>query len=506
MRWSLGRRLGAGFALPLLILMAVGALAYRTLEGSTETSRSVEHAYQVLDALGDLERMLSEAESWQRGYLISGEESLLQAYQAEIARIPGQRQRVSDLSVDADQRRRLAALGPMIDARLERMKRRAELRRTSSLEATERALPTSEGQKVMNQIRERIAEMDGEQRQLLKERSEANESTTALTERVIVWGTILGFLVVAAAGFFLTRSLTGPILSGVQGIASSASEILAATMQQATGAQEEATAIQETSTTIHEVKQTAQLASQKAQAVAELARKTVQTSQDGRRSAEETLRGMQEAKARMEGIAQRVLGLSEQGQAIGEIIASVNDIAEQSNLLAVNAAIEAAKAGDAGRGFAVVASEVKALAEQSKQATAQVRQILGEIQRATQAAVLATEQGVKASEAGEGLARQAGDSIVQLSQSLAESAQAAQQILATAQEQSAGVDQVAIAMDNIQQVSIQNRAATRQMERAARDLNELAHQFRAVVAGSPNGFMAAKTGRPATEHEEAGAA
>jgi methyl-accepting chemotaxis protein len=171
----------------------------------------------------------------------------------------------------------------------------------------------------------------------------------------------------------------------------------------------------------------------------------------------------------------------------------VNDLAEQSNLLAVNAAIEAARAGEAGRGFAVVAGEVKALADQSKQATAQVRQILGEIQRATQAAVLATEQGVKASDAGEGLSRRAGESIDLLSRGLAEAAQAAQQILATAQEQTVGVDQVATAMDNIRQVSAQNMAATRQMERAARDLNSLAQQFKAMVTGSSNGATAAAT-------------
>jgi methyl-accepting chemotaxis protein len=188
----------------------------------------------------------------------------------------------------------------------------------------------------------------------------------------------------------------------------------------------------------------------------------------------------------MEAIAERILALSEQGQAIGEIIASVNDLAEQSNLLAVNAAIEAARAGEAGKGFAVVAAEVKALAEQSKQATAQVRGILNEIQRATQAAVMAAEQGVKASEAGVGTAAKVGDAIRLLTESVTESAQAAQQILVSAQQQAAGMDQIALAMQNIQQASTQNMASTRQVERAAQDLNELAGRLKALVAASGN--------------------
>jgi methyl-accepting chemotaxis protein len=487
MRWSIGRKLAAGFALPLAILAAVGAVAYHTVSRLDESSRSVEHAHDILEGVAEIRATFAAAEAEQRGFLISGREEFLSRFEADRARIPAILKRLGEGIADPDQQRRLAALRPLIDAKLDRLRRRVEMRRTRDLEAVEAALPTEEGQRFTDQIREATQELDREEREILHARSAENQSRSRATQAVILWGTVLGFVLVSLAGFFITRGITGPIEAGMQGMASSASEILAATTQQASGTQEAAAAIQETTTTVQEVKQTAELSSQKARAVAELVGRTSQASQEGHRAAEETLAGMREAKVRMEGIAQRVLGLSEQGQAIGEIIVTVNDLTEQSNLLAVNAAIEAAKAGEAGRGFAVVASEVKALAEQSKQATGHVRKILGEIQRATQAAVLATEQGVKASEAGEGLARRAGEAIHLLTESLTEASQAAQQIQATAQEQAVGVDQVALAMDNIRQVSTQNMAATRQMERAARDLNELAQRFKVLVAGSREG-------------------
>jgi methyl-accepting chemotaxis protein len=298
----------------------------------------------------------------------------------------------------------------------------------------------------------------------------------------------------AALGGNLNRLIEGlaelvsQIRTAAEEIAAATMEILAATTQQAAGVAEEVTAVQETVTTVDEVKQTTQLVTQKAQVVAEAAQRTTQVAQDGRRAVEESTRAAQEAKTRMEAIAERILTLSEQTQAIGEITATVGDLAEQSNLLAVNAAIEAAKAGEAGKGFAVVAAEVKSLAEQSKAATAQVRGILGEVQRATQAAVMAAEQGVKVSETGAGVAIRAGEAIRLLSENVGESAQAAQQILASAQQQVGGMDQVALAMHNIQQASTQTMASTRQVERAAQDLNELARRLQARAGGRGTGL------------------
>ncbi|MFH2083613.1 MAG: methyl-accepting chemotaxis protein [Pseudomonadota bacterium] len=278
------------------------------------------------------------------------------------------------------------------------------------------------------------------------------------------------------------RQTTRDLHEGIGVIASSSSEILATTTQVASGATETATAVSETTATVEEVKQTAQVASQKARHVSDSAQKVSQVSQSGRKSVEDAIAGMHRIQEQMESIAESIMRLSEQSQAIGEIIATVNDLAEQSNVLAVNAAIEATKAGEQGKGFTVVAQEVKSLAEQSKQATSQVRAILGDIQKATSAAVLATEQGHKAVEAGVKQSSEANDAIRQLAESISEAAQAATQIAASSQQQMVGMDQVALAMENIKQASLQNVAGTRQAESAARNLHELGQKLEQLVA------------------------
>lgn len=274
------------------------------------------------------------------------------------------------------------------------------------------------------------------------------------------------------------RKSTQDINEGVNVLASSASEILATTTQLAAGAAQTSSAVSETTVTVEEVKQTAQVANQKAKYVSESAQKATQSSQSGRKSVGEAIQGMQRVQEQMGSIAESIVRLSEQSQTIGEIIATVNDLAEQSNLLAVNAAIEAAKAGEQGKGFAVVAQEIRSLAEQSRQASAQVRVILGDIQKATSAAVLATEQGNKAVEAGVKQSAEAGESIRLLDSIITEAAQAATQIAASGQQQVVGMDQVALAMENIKQASLQNVAGAKQAENAAQNLNELGQKLK----------------------------
>lgn len=274
------------------------------------------------------------------------------------------------------------------------------------------------------------------------------------------------------------RQLMKETNAGIATLSAAASEILAGTMQVSAGASETAAAVSETTATVEEVKQTALLASQKARTVSESAQTATQTVEIGRRAIEGGVEGMEIAQEQMESIAETIVKLSERSQAIAEIIATVSGLAEQSNLLAVNAAIEAAKAGEQGKGFAVVAQEVKDLADQSRQATRQVRQILSDIQKAISAAVMTTEQGARTVASGAAQTAEAGNAIKNLSEGISDAAQAAAQIAATSQQQLAGMDQVALAMENIKQVSAENAAGSRQSEASAQNLHELGRKLK----------------------------
>jgi methyl-accepting chemotaxis protein len=277
------------------------------------------------------------------------------------------------------------------------------------------------------------------------------------------------------------KGFTKETMESINVLSTSASEILASTSQLSSGAAETSTAITETTTTIEEVKQTSQLATQKAKMVSDSANNAAQISATGKKSVEETVIFINRIHEQMELIGDTIVRLSEQSQSIGEIAATVSDLAEQSNLLAVNAAIEAAKAGEFGKGFGVVAQEVKSLAEQSKQASGQVRVILNDVQKSISAAVMATEQGSRAVESGVKQSKETGETIRLVLDAITETSQSATQISVTAQQQIVGMNQVAQAMENIKEASLQNLSSTKQAETAARSLHEMGLRLKQLV-------------------------
>ncbi|MFA6223306.1 MAG: methyl-accepting chemotaxis protein [Desulfomonilaceae bacterium] len=277
------------------------------------------------------------------------------------------------------------------------------------------------------------------------------------------------------------RSQTLEILDGVNILMSASAEISSTTSELAASASETSSAVSETMTTVEELKQTANLSSDKARSVSERSQTAFQIAQSGKKATEETINRMSHIKGQMESIGETVVRLSEQSLSIEEIISAVKDLAEQSKLLAVNASIEAARAGEQGKGFAVVAQEIKILADQSRQATDQVRTILEDIRGSISAVVMATEQGNRAVDAGSRQSQEAGSAIEEVTKSVHDAAQALTVVVASGEQQSIGVEQVSGAMGSIDQAMRQNVEGTRQLETAARNLEQLGQRLKDFV-------------------------
>jgi methyl-accepting chemotaxis protein len=482
---SIARKLALAFSLGPVISILLGGLIYSNTTELGEARKWVAHTREVLERAQLLATKLVDAETGERGYLLTGDDTYLEPYRAAVGQLDKEVNSLGALTADNPrQQARLLALRPMIATKLGELADAIQLRGEKGLDASLAVVRTNRGKHTMDAIRDALRDFSDDETALLKRRDDDAAKISQLTFDAIVYGTAFCVALLALVGFFVARSITGPVSQAVNALAAATGEILAGTTQQASGMEEQATAVAETVSTVDEIMQTAEQANERAKAVAETSRRAGDVSNAGRQAVGESVSVMGNVKDQGESIAQSILRLAEQAQAIGEIIAAVTDVAEQTNLLALNAAIEASRAGEHGRGFAVVAGEIKALADQSKKATSQVRQILGEIQKATNGAVMATEQGTKSIDEAIKTVNQAGTTIQQLADTIAESVLAATQITASVGQQAIGMAQIQQAMQSINQATNQSLASTRQAERAAQDLDQLGIRLKGLLTGA----------------------
>jgi methyl-accepting chemotaxis protein len=476
-------KLMLGFALGPVILAVIGWVAYTNTIALVDSLNRQQRSYQVLQQAEVVSKLLADAETGQRGFLLTGAERYLQPYTAAIAALGSNFTRLADLIADPRQQARLPALRDLARQKTDELAETIALRKEKGAEAALAVVLTDRGKNTMDEIRTLLDQFEAEENNLLAQRSADAARTAQLTFNSITYGTVGSFGLLILIGILMGRSIAIPINRTIEALSSVSAEILAGTSQQAAGMREHSAAVTQTVSTVDEVLQTSEQASQRAKSVSESSQRAADVSQAGRKAVDDSVSAMGTVRDQTGSIAESILTLAEQAQAIGEIIATVNDVAEQINLLSLNAAIEAARAGEHGRGFSVVAAEIKALADQSKKATTQVRQILGEIQKATNAAVMATEQGTKSVSDAIKTVSEAGTTIRMLADIIGAAAQSAAQIAASSGQQATGMRQIHQAMQNISQVSTQHLAATSQSEQAAKHLTVLGASLKQLVAG-----------------------
>lgn len=164
----------SGFSLALLILSAVSAISYHSMARLIETFKWVQHTYEVQVNLESLLSSIKDAEAGRRGYIITGDAKLLEPYNAAIVSIDPQLQKLRKLTGDnPNQQRRLDMLEPLVTEKLDGFKQSLTLPQKQGRNSSLQLTLTEEGKRIMDEIRQKIRQMQDEEEALLKQRSAA---------------------------------------------------------------------------------------------------------------------------------------------------------------------------------------------------------------------------------------------------------------------------------------------------------------------------------------------
>jgi len=271
--------------------------------------------------------------------------------------------------------------------------------------------------------------------------------------------------------------IVGKVRSGAETITVASDEIASGNMDLSSRTEQQAGALEETASSIEELTSTVKQNADNARQANQLAISACDVAVKGGDVVERAVTTMG--------------AISESSKQIVDIIGVIDGIAFQTNILALNAAVEAARAGEQGRGFAVVASEVRNLAQRSAGAAKEIKALIGD--------------SVARVEAGSALVNETGTTMNEIVASVKRVMDIMGEISAASAEQGAGIEQINIAVTEMDTTTQQNAALVEEAAAAAQALREQTVALNEVVgvfkldgdAVVENAVQAGRPGRPA---------
>jgi diguanylate cyclase (GGDEF)-like protein len=194
---SFGTRLAAWFALGFALVCANAAVTYYSIDNLVDAKREVIRNEQALRLLGEVLQHLLDAETGQRGYIITGEERYLEPYNRSTRNLDGRiaalRQQIEN---DPEQSGRIDRLRALVIDKLDELNRTIAARRQQGAEAASRLIQTGAGKVAMDRIRIVIGEMESHERVQLARRAAQADNAITVTVSAVALSTLanLGFL------------------------------------------------------------------------------------------------------------------------------------------------------------------------------------------------------------------------------------------------------------------------------------------------------------------------
>lgn len=194
MKRSFSRNVSIGVWCSLAALVGIGTLSYSTLAGYREAKRWENHTQQVLLTTQSLLSQLKDAELGQRGYLLTQNRQYLQPYEDSIQVVDRTIGRLQSLTQDnSSQQQRLSRINQLVVDHFDLLRKTVKLADQNQFEQARSIVQSNQGQSLMTEIRGLIGEMQNEENQLLKERTNAERNRL----NTIVSLTIPGCLAIA---------------------------------------------------------------------------------------------------------------------------------------------------------------------------------------------------------------------------------------------------------------------------------------------------------------------
>ena len=189
-----------------IVVLVIGVITYNGIVETRAASAWVDHTHQTIDRTRAILSDLKDAETGQRGFILTGNEAYLEPYTNALAALAADTSALRLLTADNSiEQHRLDQLASVISERLDELDTSIALRRTHGLSAAVASLQTNRGKNAMDRIRALVGGMETTERALLSERSVQEERRAEAVTVVLVVGTVAAVLIAIVLNGLLTR-------------------------------------------------------------------------------------------------------------------------------------------------------------------------------------------------------------------------------------------------------------------------------------------------------------
>ncbi|MEQ9877812.1 methyl-accepting chemotaxis protein [Pectobacterium aroidearum] len=504
--WRIGYRLGAGFAILILMLFVVSIFSLSKLSGFQDSARSiVKDVYpQTVDSNSLIDNVNSILVAYQRLMLVSGEDKIKE----NVDRVNGFRQEIGrlldKLESQTVEERSVSQLRTIRAIRTEFLKSGDKIiseviagNRDAAIEEFNNNLNVTQRQ-YRDAVRQLVNYQDDAMDTSVEAMAEVYSETRIILLLILALGAVFGALI----AWSITRSVTRPIQQalqvadrvaqgdltsritvtskdetglllqsldhmntslstivgqvrdGAETISTAASQIAAGNQDLSARTEEQASSLEETAASMEQLTSTIKNTAENTQQATDIANKA---SGAAKQSGDV-----------MVSVTQKMRGIRDSSQRMAEIIGVIDGIAFQTNILALNAAVEAARAGEQGRGFAVVAGEVRSLAQRSATAAREIKDLIDDSVSKIQEGMSLVDTAEETMGGLTGYVRDVNEIISEISQA--------------SREQSDGINQMNLAVGQIDTTTQQNAALVEESASAALSLQAQASVLAEAVS------------------------
>ncbi|MBD2500813.1 methyl-accepting chemotaxis protein [Anabaena azotica] len=525
----------AGSGLIIILASITTYITKRTNQELLANDNLISKTFALKADLKYLEKTLVDAETGQRGFIITNEAEYLEPFNKAKEKLGGSFAKITQqVKDDSFQLASINKIEELSKYKIQELQKTIQLKRQGKNQELLNIILSDKGKIFMDQIRQEIEKTLNREDEILEERQKQVTQMQTFSDIVIWTSYLLLVLTVIAVclaiilipsralssslqnAFTLAEKVStgdltveveatandviGKLMLTLKGMAKNLSNLISKVQQSgiqatssttqiaASGKQLEATITEQVASTnevaaaAKEISATSRELVKTMEEVAVMSQSTTIAATESQKDLlrmETTMRQLAEAT---NSIAARLGVISEKANNINNIVVTITKVADQTNLLSLNAAIEAEKAGEYGLGFAVVAREIRRLADQTAVATLDIEQMVKQMQSSVSTGVMemdkfATEVGRSVEDVAN-ISTQVGQIIEQV-QDLTPRFEVVSQGMET---QSQGAQQISEAMTQLSNTSAQTASSLREINHAISQLNQVAHGLRQEIS------------------------